>query len=1071
MLEPLFFKQPEISIQASFFILAILFIRTCFKRMPKRYMCMLWGLVALRLICPVQITSSFSLVPDLSQVQMSIESPNNVIVNHESFTTTDIVKPGHNPGTLTDNPIILDNISSNQGIFTETIITSTENTASTLFPVPSEKETLKTDTINIPHLLSMIWCMGMVFFLGYGIISYLRTKHLLREAVHDTDNIWYCENIPSPFVMGYVKPRIYIPFSVTETELPYIIEHEKSHIAHFDHLGKLLGYMLLCKYWFNPFIWVAYIFYCKDLELACDERVILKLGNAQRKPYSQALLTCSVANKALLRSPLAFSEVAIKERILNILTYKKLGFWGIVLAGLACTIAVACFLTSPKTSENKQNLHKIKTFVSQLTPEELDAVTQKYSRTHAEYNDADPYSLDGLYLLDKLEDEAVSLYGFSNYTAMILKDGDSIYPVCISWLDPVSVTPRIFKGDYDKDGAAEYALYTLGNYGTGMEVYHLTILEVIDKELVAYELEQTLIDEHLNTITYEYLPDDQGLSIRTISTHTLLDVSRLEALYDTPLEHLLWGNYITFEERDGTWWMNAHAGVAPHTTAVVDYEYGIIFSAPVIYTEDHSFKLDYFKIKAVNNLKEEDFLAVYADQLEKFPGKCSLDENGNLITTVSVTDYECAVTTSSITGETVYHWYGRKNYAPTPKTYPLEIKNGKVQEVPARIVTEKELLEYPYGKELIQTTYRAYPYGIKQYILRENGTVNVNIGYEDETFLNLQCMTYEISKDKKTVSLLGYGSGYYLLQVNKVSSLKAFREAFTGNGHMLPSDTTQLPWEWLIALNGETYYKPMLNASDVPVILHDYDFEQLPQHNLTAWYNDFYASEKRINNTYYTEFRYQDETDEILLLTDNHREIFSISLNGLELPLPEHRRFLYYGNGGSYEVPYYVDVTEDGIKELILCAGYRNYGDSYVYNIASMEQLHFDTNIEEITSKISVTFEKADTENNYLYYSIHYEDQAVDGKLYCNFSQEEIATLINGKDVLSWASDYFTYTPSKDTTSIYYDETKKCFVSNIWLFVSNTYENVFGNIYVDYIWDSKTNTFIPDLNSVSCIFF
>lgn len=1067
MLEPLFFKQLEISIQASFFIMAILFIRTCFKRMPKRYMCVLWGLVALRLICPVQITSSFSLVPDLSQVQMSIGSPNNVIANQESFTAGDMVKPEPNPQALTDRPVTPDKIPSSQVIFTEPTNPLTNDTVTTLVPTEADEETLKTTPLNISRLLAIIWCMGMVFFLGYGVISYLRTKHLLREAVHDTDNIWYCESIPSPFVIGYVKPRIYIPFSVTETELPYIIEHEKAHITHFDHLSKLLGYMLLCKYWFNPFIWVAYLFYCKDLELACDERVILKLGNAERKPYSQALLTCSVSNKALLRSPLAFSEVAIKERILSILSNKKLGFWGIILAGLACIIAVVCFLTSPETNDNKQNLHKINTFVSHLTPEELDTVTREYNHTYAEYNDADPYSLDGLYLLDNLEDEGVSLYGFSNYTAMLLKDGDSIYPVYISWPAPVSVTPRIFKGDYDKDGVAEYALYTLGSHGTNTEIYHLTILEVNDKELVGYTLEQTLIDEHLNTITYEYLPDDQGLSIRTVSTHTLLDVSRLEALYDTTMEHLLWGNYISFEERDGTWWMNARAGVAPHSTAVVDYEYGIIFSAPVIYSKDHTFKLDCFQIKAVNNLKEEDLLAIYAGHLETFPGKCSFDENGNLITTVNVTDYECAVTTSSITGETVYHWYEKPNHTPTPKTYPLEIKNGKIQEVPARIVTEKELLEYPYGKELIETTYRAYPYGIKQYILRENGTIHVNIGYEDETFLNLQCMTYKISKDKKTVSLLGCGSGYYLLQVNKVSGLKAFRDAFTGDGHILPNDTTQLPWEWLIALNEETYYKPMLHTSDVPVILHDYDFEQLAQYNLASSYNDFYAAEKRINHTYYTEFRYQDETDEIILLTDNNREIFSISLNGSDLPLPEHSRFLYYGNGGAYEVPHYADVTEDGIKELILCAGYRNYEDSYVYNIASMEQLLFDTNITEITSNISVTFEKADTKNNYLYYSIHYKDQSTDGKLYCNFNQEEIAALINGKDILSWASDYFTYTPTKDTTSIYYDAEKECFVSNIWLFVSNTFEQIFGNIYVDYIWDSKTNTFVPDLNSVS----
>ena len=215
-----------------------------------------------------------------------------------------------------------------------------------------------------------------------------------------------------------------------------------------------------------------------------------------------------------------------------------------------------------------------------------------------------------------------------------------------------------------------------------------------------------------------------------------------------------------------------------------------------------------------------------------------------MITSVFTQDYDCRVVTDPDTGKTVYIWpfEERTSYAyltPTypTKDYPLEIVDGKVQEVPARILTETAVSSYDFGADVLSMTYKIHPYGTKQYILRDNGTLNVNIGYEAADYLAFQYLTFQISDDGKTAALSDFGSGYYLLQLNNVDALEAFRETYTGEGHTLPSDTAHLPWEWLLALNGEKNDAPDLKQSELPDVNRSYDFFSFDHYNYYDWFH------------------------------------------------------------------------------------------------------------------------------------------------------------------------------------------------------------------------------------------
>ena len=206
---------------------------------------------------------------------------------------------------------------------------------------------------DITTILAIVWIVGIVLLLAYTIISYSRVKNKIGTAVLLRDNIYQSENVISPFVLGIIKPKIYLPFNMNEQDMEHVIAHEQAHINRKDHWWKPLGFLILTLHWFNPLMWLGYVLLCRDIELACDEKVIKELNTEQKADYSQALLNCSVNRRMIAACPLAFGEVGVKDRVKSILNYKKPAF-GIIVVAIIASIAVAvCFLTNPTSNKLK----------------------------------------------------------------------------------------------------------------------------------------------------------------------------------------------------------------------------------------------------------------------------------------------------------------------------------------------------------------------------------------------------------------------------------------------------------------------------------------------------------------------------------------------------------------------------------------------------------------------------------------------------------------------------------------------------------------------------------------------
>lgn len=325
-MEVLFLKLLDMSIAASWLVLAIMAVRFLFRRIPKWISCLLWALVALRLLCPFSIESTFSLVPDtefqesaISEVQSRgeiIDSSGNVVLEKG------LVPQGK--GQILD---------SSGNVVLEKPMDLTPDSSSTQEWVP---------------ILSTIWIVGLGIMLAYVLISYLLLKQKVATSIPIEKNIKRSEFVDTPFVLGLIRPVIYLPARMNAEDIPYVIAHEQAHIRRHDHWWKPLGYLLLSIYWFNPVLWIAYILLCRDIEAACDEKVIRDMPMDGRRAYSTALLNCSVQSRSIAACPLAFGEVGVKERIKGVMHYKKPAFWVIVTAlVMGCVIAV-CFLTSPK---------------------------------------------------------------------------------------------------------------------------------------------------------------------------------------------------------------------------------------------------------------------------------------------------------------------------------------------------------------------------------------------------------------------------------------------------------------------------------------------------------------------------------------------------------------------------------------------------------------------------------------------------------------------------------------------------------------------------------------------------
>ena len=307
----LFLKIINMSISASWLVLAVLICRFVLKKAPKWINVLLWGIVAVRLICPFSFESALSLIP-------SAETFPDQVISGPSFD----VQTGIAPVDNRINDYLGDRYF--EGV---TVPTNNGN--------------------NVMTILTIVWIIGILLLVTYTIISYQRLNRKIDTAVRYKDNIFQSENVSSPFVLGIINPRIYLPFSMNEQDLEHVVAHEQAHIRRKDHWWKPLGFLLLTIHWFNPLMWLAYVLLCRDIELACDEKVIKELGNEQRADYTQALVACSVNRRMIAACPLAFGEVGVKERVKSVMNYKKPAFWIVVLAVIACVVVAVCFLTNP----------------------------------------------------------------------------------------------------------------------------------------------------------------------------------------------------------------------------------------------------------------------------------------------------------------------------------------------------------------------------------------------------------------------------------------------------------------------------------------------------------------------------------------------------------------------------------------------------------------------------------------------------------------------------------------------------------------------------------------------------
>ena len=450
----------NMSITATILAVVVLFLRLLLKKAPKWISVLLWGLVALRLICPFAVESPFSLMPKTDWV---VQEP------------------------LTEENFFLDSVPDTIPAFDSSSFGSDVTVQYSYYPLENSNIEIHRG-ISISFILSCIWAAGMAALLLHTVISTIRLRKSVGAAIRIQDNVWESSAVESPFVLGMIRPRIYVPRGMSEEKLAYVIAHEQAHIRRKDHWWKPLGFLLLTIHWFNPVLWLAYILLCRDIEMACDERVIKEYDDVQRADYSEALLDCSVKRKMITACPLAFGEVSVKERIKSVLHYKKPAFWIVVLAVVACVVAAVCFLTNPNAGGDyicrivDDSFHKVAVYSTLTEPfiddelrDELllDVVRDNYKSFK------EPLSLEiqnTTYMLYNGKDTAV-------YTVKV-NDSEDFTSICLAYIQPRGNKEPLGQVKIDGNENAEQLQYIESNISGEKLSYE--ILKQHQEEIWAY---------------------------------------------------------------------------------------------------------------------------------------------------------------------------------------------------------------------------------------------------------------------------------------------------------------------------------------------------------------------------------------------------------------------------------------------------------------------------------------------------------------------------------------------------------------------------------------------------------
>ncbi len=311
-MEAVFLKILHMSLTATWLALAVMLLRPLLKKAPKWITVAMWALVGIRLICPFAMESALSLTPDTETVVADFVYAQQDIARIDQTFATEAMDP---------------------------VLSQLQN-----------PELMTKPTLHLEFWAATVWLSGVAIMLGSSLVSYLLLRRRVRVSLRQADNIYFCDSVDTPFILGMFRPRIYLPSGIDPNQIAYVTAHEKAHLKRKDHWWKPLGFVLLALHWFNPVLWVAYVLLCRDIELACDEKVVKHADDGYRAGYSRALLDCSIRRRSIMACPLAFGEVGVKARIKSVLHYKKPAIWIILAAVVLCSVVAVCLLTDPVRS-------------------------------------------------------------------------------------------------------------------------------------------------------------------------------------------------------------------------------------------------------------------------------------------------------------------------------------------------------------------------------------------------------------------------------------------------------------------------------------------------------------------------------------------------------------------------------------------------------------------------------------------------------------------------------------------------------------------------------------------------
>ena len=489
-----FLKLLNLSISASWLVLAVLVLRLISKRSPKWMNVLLWGIVALRLVLPFSIESALSLIP-------SAETVSPAVVQFAPAPT------------ITSGVSVIDNaVNSSLSEHFAAVPTASVN------PLYVWTE-----------IAGWVWLIGLGAMLLYALVSYLRLRRRVSVSLPVQDHIYLCDAISSPFILGVVKPHIYLPSGLDEVQRQNVLAHEQAHLARRDHWWKPLGFALLAVYWFNPVLWLAYTLLCRDIELACDERVIRTMDESAVKTYSTVLLACSMPRKAVITCPLAFGEVGVKERVKNALHYKKPAFWVVAASVAVCVVVAVCFLTDPPTDTDAAGLvgfHREQVTYADVTDEsgaQPSNVQLTAEETDAVYALLDALQYKRLGAASAMEDCYARLYFISaagERCEIMLSEREML-------VNPITdgKTARLYEL---RSGSTELRDYLFGCIGASDTVPEQMSHSALSDDLT--EAERSVVDEFLHWAQGLRAEDILNLQFRDGSSSRFLVDAELTAL-------------------------------------------------------------------------------------------------------------------------------------------------------------------------------------------------------------------------------------------------------------------------------------------------------------------------------------------------------------------------------------------------------------------------------------------------------------------------------------------------------------------------------------------------------------